>query len=82
MSKVLRPRIVRTNKPHDCFGCGRAFPARTRMECSTIADSGSLWTCYLCETCQEITNSMADCDEYGYGDLLEDALELEKEKLK
>ena len=37
---VLTQKLVKTRKPHTCFGCGRVFPAGTRMEFSTIADGG------------------------------------------
>lgn len=51
---VLTQKLVKTRKPHICFGCGRTFPIGTRMEFSTIADSGTVDNSYLCETCLEV----------------------------
>lgn len=76
MSKVIGQKIVKTRKDHVCFGCGRNFPSGTSMERSCVID-GSLWTCYLCPTCQEITSLMKYEDEYGFGDLREYALDKE-----
>lgn len=43
---VLTQKLVKTRKPHTCFGCGRTFPASTRMEFSTIADGGTVDNSY------------------------------------
>lgn len=77
MAEVIGTKIVTTKKPHICFGCGREFPKGTEMEKSCIVD-GTLWTSYLCPTCIEITSLMRWGDEFGYGDLREEALEKEK----
>lgn len=76
MSESLNPHMVKTRKSHVCFGCGREFPAGTKMERSGVADGG-VWTCYLCETCLSITQKMKYGDEFGHGDLREEALEIE-----
>lgn len=77
MSITLNPRMVTTRKSHICFGCGRSFPPGTTMERSCVID-GTAWTCYLCETCVDITHEMAYGDGYGFGDLRDEALEKEK----
>lgn len=76
MADVIGRHIVKTRKPHVCFGCGRQFQPGTIMERSCVVDVG-LWTCYLCDTCQEIAASMPYGDDFGYGDLREEALEKE-----
>lgn len=76
MSEVLNPHMVKTRKPHVCFGCGREFSKSTMMERSAVIDDGA-WTCYLCETCLSITQKMRYGDEFGHGDLREEALEIE-----
>lgn len=78
MIEVIGRKIVKTRKPHVCFGCGREFPKGTEMEKSCIVDD-KLWTCYLCTTCQEITQSMSWGDEFGFSELREAALEAEHE---
>lgn len=74
---VLGRKIVLTRKPHICFGCGREFPKGTSMEKGCVVDGGA-WTCYLCQTCIDIVSKMRYDDEFGYGDLREEALEKEK----
>lgn len=78
MIDVIGRKIVKTRKPHVCFGCGREFPKGTEMERSCIVD-GELWTSYLCSTCQKITQNMRWGDEFGFGELRETALEAEHE---
>lgn len=77
MAEIIGRKIVTTKKPHICFGCSREFPKRTKMERSYVVDR-TVWTCYLCPTCIEITSLMRWGDEFGYGDLREEALEKEK----
>ena len=31
MSEVISTKVVKTRKPHVCFGCGREFPAGAQM---------------------------------------------------
>lgn len=77
MSTIISQKNITTRKPHVCFGCGREFPKSTIMSRESIADGGTVWTCYLCQTCQSITSEMRYDDEFGYGDLREEALERE-----
>lgn len=79
MSEVIGRRGVKTRKPHVCFGCGRKISAGSQMERSCVVDD-TLWTCYLCETCQEVSGELNWYDEYGFGDLRERALEIEAQK--
>ena len=52
----------------------------TMMERSCVFD-GTPWTCYLCESCQKASAELGWQDEYGFGDLRERALEIEKAKM-
>lgn len=74
---VLGRKIVLTRKPHICFGCGREFPKGTNMERSCVVDGREAWTCYLCQTCIDISSEMRYDYEFGYGDLREEALKRE-----
>ena len=76
MSKAIRSKIVKTRKPHRCFGCARLFEAGTEMLKEEVVDDG-MWTCYLCNTCASISNELEPWDEFGYSDLREEALERE-----
>lgn len=76
MIDVIGRKIVKTRKPHVCFGCGREFPEGTEMERSCVVDD-KLWTSYLCATYQKTTQSMKWGDEFGFSELRESALEIE-----
>ena len=77
MSDVLSIKEVKTRKSHRCYGCGRSFPPGTVMEVSAVAEDGTVWCCYMCNTCREIEKSLDPDESFGWGDLLQDALELE-----
>lgn len=81
MSDVVSSKIVKTRKDHCCFGCGRKFPAWTFMQKDFVVDYRDAFTTYLCETCQKICKNTWR-DEFGYGDLREEALEMEKNEMK
>lgn len=78
---VIGIKKVKTRKPHVCFGCGRTFDAGTIMQRECVVD-GTAWTCYLCETCEEIESNFKkidkDVDFFGFGDLREYVLEFER----
>lgn len=76
MSSVISSRFVKVKKDRVCFGCGRIFPAGTKMKCDAVVDD-SLWSCYLCATCEGIASEMDWWDEFGHGDLRDDALKRE-----
>lgn len=79
MSENLRYKKVITRKPYICFGCGRKFNPPTKMVSAACADGGTVESYYLCETCGDIVSDMKYGDEYGYGDLREEALERESD---
>ena len=77
MSKILRYNAVITRKPHICFGCGRKFQPPCKMISAACADGGTVFSYYLCETCNKISSEMHYGDEYGVGDFRDEALERE-----
>lgn len=77
---VAGRKVVKTRVDHVCFGCGRKFCRGTMMERSCVFD-GTPWTCYLCESCQKASAELGWQDEYGFGDLRERALEIERAKM-
>lgn len=81
MLVILSNTRVKTAKPHKCFGCAREFPKHTVMERTAVKDGKSVFTVYLCETCQEVQEeTMQPGDTYCLGDLREAALRLEADK--
>lgn len=78
MAENLRYKIVTTRKPHICFGCGRKINPPSKIVSAAYADCGTVESYYLCETCDDIVSDMRYDDEYGYGDLRDEALERER----
>lgn len=77
---VVGRKVVKTRAAHVCFGCGRKFEQGAMMERSCVFD-GAPWTRYLCESCQKASSELGWQDEYGFGDLRERSLEIEREAL-
>ena len=82
MIYLLNSRLVKTRKPHKCFGCDRVFPAGTIMELSSVVDDGTLFGSYLCDTCLEIVSDFPLGEEFCRGDLRDEALEREADRIK
>lgn len=80
MSKILRYKLVKTRKPHVCFGCGRCFEPPCQMISAAAAYDGTVWSYYLCESCNKVASDLESWEEFGFGDLREAALEYEKEQ--
>ena len=79
MAVNLRYNFVTTRKSHTCFGCGRKFEPPCKMVSAAVADGGTVDSYYLCETCADIVSDIQSGDEYGYGDLQDEALERESQ---
>ena len=79
MGTILRYKYVTTRKPHICFGCGREFKPPVKMISAVSADGGTAQSYYLCKTCDTIVSHMRWDDEYGFGELREEALKIEGE---
>lgn len=78
MSCPMAYNLVTTRKPHVCFGCGRKFNPPANMIAAACVDGGRVESYYLCETCDTVTRNMEYGDEFGFSDLREDALAIEK----
>ena len=50
----LSNSLVKTRKPHQCFGCLREMPKGTRMDRSAYAHDGSVYSVYICIPCFRI----------------------------
>ena len=80
---VFGNKKVCTRKEHECFGCGRVFPAKTIMERQATHDEDNkIYSLYLCPTCSEIVSAMNDEEEFIQGELLERAEYIEQEKVR
>jgi predicted nucleic acid-binding Zn-ribbon protein len=70
MSDILRWQERKTCKPHECFGCGKTYPAGSKMVYSAYADGGTVQDCYWCKTCQEyMRRNFEPGEETGEGEI-------------
>ena len=82
---TLRDIIInKTRKPHKCFGCRRTIDAGNRMGYVVVADAGTVYGDYFCDTCTMIRygNYLHRTDIISEGDLEDLALEIEAEAKK
>ena len=81
MSEVIHHKYVKTRKPHICFGCAREFPKGSILNREAVADGGSVFTAYMCPSCEEyIINELPPYDEFSFGALRDSVLEMESEQ--
>lgn len=74
MSNIIDQHIVKTRKPHRCFGCLEMMPTGSSVERCTIVDGDQIYANYLCEDCVEFSKTLpsdywADDGFYYEGDL-------------
>jgi hypothetical protein len=68
---------VTTRKPHQCYGCGDVFPAKTPMVCQCNIIDGSFCVTYFCLVCKHIWDEIHKVDRYAYESLFEGDLKAE-----
>jgi len=51
---TLEYRLVKTRKPHRCWGCERRLPAGTAMFVIVTVDHGEIGRTYVCQTCEAV----------------------------
>ena len=67
---VLDHKTVVTRKEHECWGCGRIFPAGSELKWIQSVDEGQFSELYWCATCREYWLAFMDYgDEIDIGDL-------------
>lgn len=64
---ILSHKDVITRKKHRCNACLRTFPAGTKMNVQTVANEGTIYNWYACQTCEELMAISNDLDD-GYGE--------------
>lgn len=72
MSEIIAHKYVKTRKPHKCFGCAREFPKGSILNREAVADGGTVFTAYVCPTCEDYLKSGDYTgEEFCFGDLRE-----------
>lgn len=72
MKRVLSARHVTTRVGHQCWGCGREFPKKTKMFLveAVEEDDGKWWRTYWCSVCQAYcSDNVQPDDQVGLGEL-------------
>ena len=74
MSDLISRSVVKTRKPHQCFGCLTSIPQGTNAEQNKCKSDNGLYTIYLCLDCVEFEKTLPDGywepdDGYSEGDL-------------
>ena len=70
---VLRHKLVKTRKPHNCWGCCKKMPKGSDMWANTSAED-VIYTVHWCLVCNSILEEHGSemdpyNDGYAYGDL-------------
>ena len=68
---TLEYRLVKTRKPHRCWGCERRLPAGTAMFVIVTVDHGEIGRTYVCQTCEAVYREVLSDynDEPMWGEL-------------
>ena len=72
---IVAEKIVKTRKPHDCWGCMKPIPISTKTQTVTSVDGGKMATVYWCEKCVEFMGTLDGYemqDGFEYGELSKD----------
>lgn len=70
MNAILRWKQVVVRNPHECFGCARTYPPKTKMTSSAYVDGKTVDNCCWCDTCIAYMDRHFECgEETGQGDI-------------
>lgn len=80
---TIYTKPVKIRVSHNCFGCGRKYPRNTIMNRDAVKDGNSVFTAYMCKSCEKYIDEYFDSYiEFGYGDLHDGVVEMEQEENK
>ena len=71
----LSSKVVKTRKPHRCYGCLRLFPSRRKLTYTVCADAGEIVDGYICVPCNKEYHREGWRDGYYDGDLGESRIQ-------
>ena len=60
MSELLSYGVVKTRKPHQCFGCLTLIQKGANAERNVCKGDNGLYTIYLCLDCAEFEKTLPD----------------------
>ncbi len=65
--------IVKTRKPHNCWGCAKQYPKGSLLTKSVTVDQGEFSSAYWCKECNaylDILEYWQTEDGFAYGELI------------
>lgn len=72
MTDILTYKIVKTRKPHKCWGCTEQFEKGVKLRYQVSVDNGEFDRAYFCKVCEvtirESYEELIDCG-IGFGDV-------------
>lgn len=57
---ILTNKVVKTRKPHRCWGCANLYESGTKMRYTTSVDAGEISSAYWCKTCDKLIDQTYD----------------------
>ncbi len=73
--ELVTQKVVKTRKPHNCWGCTLQIPIGTLIQTVTSVDGGLIVKVYWCDKCQSFMDTLDSYDTqdgFGYGELSQD----------
>ena len=55
---IIGQKVVKTRKPHNCWGCTKELPIGDKVEVVTSVDGGNIMTVYWCDKCQDYLDTL------------------------
>jgi hypothetical protein len=71
MSVCFTGKLVKTRKPHRCFGCAKTYPAASLLHYSSGVNEDGMWSTYFCQVCKDIWDAMHKEDPFAYESIFE-----------
>lgn len=69
MCDLISSQTVTTRKPHQCHGCTKVFPAKSKMLSVVGVDGGHMSRGYWCSECSKrsvLPGDEGECIDFGY----------------
>ena len=67
--KVISQKIVKTHKPHHCWGCTKLLPTGSEVQAIVSVDGDQIGTSYWCDVCAEVAQDYDDGNGFYYGEM-------------
>lgn len=65
MNQIISHKLVKTRKPHHCWGCAKEFPPKSSLwRC--VSKQEEITRTYWCDSCQDVIDEDPDSVESCY----------------